>query len=138
MRAATPFLSLLLIGATAPHAQTVIYRCEGEDGVVFSDRGCEAGADPHEIDDSRVTVYTPAPVDERASAASPSKRPKAGRTKPSKAADPGQQRLKCVRLDQGLRDVRIKMRSGYGVQEGERLKERRRQLEEQRRAQKCD
>lgn len=137
MRVATPFLSLLLIGATAPEAQPVIYRCEGEEGIVYSDRACDAGADPHELDDSRVTVYTPAPVAKHALPATPAKRSKAGRSKPGKAADPEQQRLKCARFDQGLRDVRMKMRSGYGAKEGERLKARQRQLNEQRRAQKC-
>lgn len=144
MAAATPVSplvftlgSLLLVCVHAPGAQSVIYRCEGEGGVVYSDRACGAGADPHEIDDSRVTVYTPEPVDDRASPAVPAKPPKRGRAKPKKIADPGEQRSKCARLDQGLRDIRTKMRAGYGVKEGERLRARQRQLGEQRRAQKC-
>ena len=129
--------SLLLILVQTSHAQPVIYRCEGEGGVIYSDRACEAGADPHEIDDSRVTVYTPEPAANPASAASPAQRPKAGRSRSKKGADPAEHRSKCARLEQGLRDIRTKMRTGYGAKEGERLKARQRQLGEQRRAQKC-
>lgn len=126
----------LLILAELSGAQTTIYRCAGEDAVVYSDQPCEPGADLHEMDDSRVTVYTPAPIAQRASTAAP-KQPKASRARSERAADPAQHRAKCDRLDQGLRDVRTKMRSGYGAKEGERLKARQRQLGEQRRVQKC-
>lgn len=118
-------------------AQPVIYRCEGQGGVVYSDRACAAGADPHELDDSRVTIYTPEPVADRASPAPSTKPSKSRRPKPKKLADPAEQRSDCAKLDRGLRDIRARMRAGYGVQEGERLKARQRQLTEQRRAQKC-
>ncbi len=36
----------------------------------------------------------------------------------------------CAKLEQALRDVRTKMRSGYGAKEGERLKARHRQLDQ--------
>ena len=117
-------------------ATPTVYRCASADGVVYTDRPCDGAADPHEIDDSRVTVYTPAPVAERASAATP-KPSKVRRAQPGRAADPAAHRIKCARLDQGLRDVRTKMRTGYGAKEGERLTARQRQLNEQRRAQKC-
>lgn len=128
--------SLLTLAQTT-NAQPAIYRCTGEDGVIFTDRPCEGGANPHEIDDSRVTVYTPAPAAGRAASATPAKPSKAKRPTSGRAADPDQQRSKCARLDQGLRDVRTKMRTGYGAREGERLKARQRQLNEQRRLQKC-
>lgn len=118
-------------------AQTAVYRCVGDSGVVYTDRPCATGADPHEIDDSRVTVYTPPPAVERASAPSPAARPKTSRAKAGRAADPARHRLQCAKLDQALRDVRTKMRSGYGAKEGERLKARQRQLTERRRTQKC-
>ncbi len=127
----------LLMLAQTTNAQPAIYRCDGEDGVVFTDRPCEGGANPHEIDDSRVTVYTPTPAAGRASTSTPAKPSKARRATPGRAADPEQHRTKCARLDQGLRDVRTKMRGGYGAREGDRLKARQRQLNEQRRAQKC-
>src|SRR5690606_29449929 len=126
-----------LILAPSFAAQPAIYRCAGGDGVVYTDRPCGAGADPHEIDDSRVTVYTPAPAAGRSLAAPPAKQSKARRAGAGRTADPARHRAKCARLDQGLRDVRTKMRSGYGAQQGERLKARQRQLKQQRRAQKC-
>lgn len=126
---------LLLAGTT--DAQPSIYRCDGESGVVYTDRPCEAGANPHQVDDSRITVYTPAPAAERASTPTLAKQSKAKRAKPARAADPAVRQTKCAKLEQGLRDVRTKMRSGYGAKEGERLKARQRQLNEQRRTQKC-
>ncbi|MBM0104460.1 hypothetical protein JM946_06865 [Steroidobacter sp. S1-65] len=139
MKATTHVLRLLgaLLLAPLLEAQPVIYRCEGPAGVVYSDRACAAGADPHEIDDSRVTVYTPEPVADRASPSPSAKPPKPRRSKASKVLDPNERRSDCARLDRGLRAVRAKMRAGYGVEEGERLKARQRQLVEQRRAQKC-
>jgi hypothetical protein len=37
----------------------------------------------------------------------------------------------------GLKDVAAKMRAGYDVKQGEKLRERKDRLEQQRRAQKC-
>jgi hypothetical protein len=140
MKAATPAVVLgigLLIFVHATGAQPAIYRCDGAGGVVYTDRPCESGANPHEVDDSRVSVYTPSPVTPRASASTPTKQPKSKRAKTGRAVDPAEQQAKCAKLKEGLRDVRSKMRSGYGAKEGERLKERQRQLNERRRAQKC-
>lgn len=62
----------------------------------------------------------------------------AGPSKTERAVTAREQRqMKCAKLDQSLRDVRSKMRAGYGVKEGERLKARQRQLAGQRRMQKC-
>ncbi|MDY6946089.1 MAG: hypothetical protein SXG53_10245 [Pseudomonadota bacterium] len=127
----------LLMVARSSQAHPPIYRCESAGGVVFTDRPCGSGASPHEVDDSRVTVYTPAPLVERAPAPTASKQAKAKRAGPGRAADPAVHQAKCARLEQGLRDLRAKMRGGYGAREGERLKARQRQLNEQRRTQKC-
>lgn len=130
----------LLIRADAAGAQTDIYRCPGTNGVVYSDRPCDDRADPHEIDNSRITVYTPLKITPEppagpASATAPTRQPKKRRVR--SGPDPGDHRSKCARLDQRLRDVRTKMRTGYGVEEGERLRARQRQLNEQRRTEKC-
>lgn len=129
-------ISLLML-ADAPGAQPAIYRCIGEDGVVYADRPCEGGADPHELDDSRVTIYTPAPAVERPTVTKPARQPEERRPQARRVADPDAHRAKCASLDQRLRDIRTRMRTGYGVKEGERLKARQRQLKEQRRAGKC-
>lgn len=127
----------LLMAAHASSAQPAIYRCIDEGEVLYTDRPCEGGAEPHELDDSRVTVYTPAPVVEPTTQTTPARQSKERRARSERAPDPDAHRAKCAGLNQRLRDVRSKMRMGYGVKEGERLKARRRQLNEQRRAQKC-
>jgi hypothetical protein len=118
-------------------AQATIYRCASSAGAVYSDRPCGASADPHEIDDSRVTVYTPAATEQRATTKASAKPAK---TRPAKAArlpDPARHLAACAKLQQSLRDVRTKMRSGYNAKEGERLKTRQRQLDQRRRLEKC-
>ncbi|MBL8267433.1 DUF4124 domain-containing protein [Steroidobacter sp.] len=131
---------LVLVGvASGADAQPAIYRCAGASGTVYSDRPCGADADQHQTDTSRVTVYTPAPTPERTLPAATankaaSKRPKSGR---GAGTDPAKHGLKCAKLDQALREVRTKMRTGYGAKEGERLKARQQRLGEQRRTEKC-
>lgn len=127
--------SLLLTQVMAE--EPAIYRCVDEGVTVYSDRPCALNADPHEIDDSRVTVYTPAPAAKGAPTAIPAKPEKARRTKAKRLPDPAAHAATCAKLAQGLRDVRTKMRTGYGVEEGERLKARRRQLDDRRRTEKC-
>lgn len=127
--------SLLLTEASG--AQTAIYRCTDENGPVYSDQPCVLNADPHEIDDSRVTVYTPVPTDKPAPATTATKPAKAKRAKAVRLPDPAKHEATCAKLEQTLRDVRTKMRTGYGAKEGERLKARRRQLDDRRRMEKC-
>ncbi|HEY0940683.1 MAG TPA: hypothetical protein VGE08_11345 [Steroidobacter sp.] len=128
----------LLMRADVSGAQTAVYRCAGEQGVVYSDVPCDEAASVHEIDDSRITVYTPLEITSGpAPAAVPAKQTKGRRIKPGPAAGRDAHRIMCAKLDQRLRDVRTKMRAGYGVEEGERLKARHRQLNEQRRAERC-
>jgi hypothetical protein len=117
-------------------AQTNIYRCLGEAGTVYSDRPCSQSADRHEIDDSRVSVYTPTPADKPATTVS-AKTMKAKPPSKARLPDPAKHRLTCGRIEQSLRDIRNKMRSGYGVEEGERLKTRQRQLDQRRRLENC-
>ncbi|HWK52018.1 MAG TPA: hypothetical protein VNR40_19120 [Steroidobacter sp.] len=116
-------------------AQMTIYRCTSDAGSVYSDRPCAAHADTHEIDDSRVTVYTPEATNERSPATT--KPTKARRSKAARLPDPAKHQVTCAKLTQSLRDVRTKMRTGYSVKEGERLKTRQRQLEQRRRLEKC-
>jgi hypothetical protein len=116
---------------------TPIYRCPGPGETVYSDRPCAENATPHEIDDSRVTVYTPAPMTSRAATSTSAKPTKAERAKAGRLPDPAKHEATCAKLEQGLRDVRSKMRTGYGAKEGERLKERQRQLDRRRRTEKC-
>jgi hypothetical protein len=135
-------IALLVLGSslllTHPAwAQTSVYRCASEAGTVYSDRPCAENTDPYEIDDSRVTVYTPAPADEPPAKTASAKPTKAKPPSKARLPDPAKHKLACARLEQSLRDVRTRMRSGYGVKEGERLKTRQRQLDQRRRLEKC-
>ncbi len=51
--------------AVAGDAPT-IYRCDQDGATIYSDRPCAADASPHELDDSRVTVYEAPATSERA------------------------------------------------------------------------
>jgi hypothetical protein len=125
---------LALLGSLAG-AET-IYRCEGPNGLVFSDRPCAADAAVHAADGAHVTFYDAPPISERASEPRARASTAAKSARKSSATD-AKHRKACARLDQSLREVRTKLRTGYGVKEGERLKARQRQLAERRRVEKC-
>jgi hypothetical protein len=128
MRVAMLVVGSLLLTDPAG-AQTTIYRCAGEGGTVYSDRPCGQNAAPHRIDNSRVTVYTPPPAVKRPVTSASAKPARPGAAKKARLPDPARHRLACARLEQSLRDVRTRMRTGYGAQEGERLKARQRLLD---------
>jgi hypothetical protein len=113
-----------------------IYRCESGDRLIYSDRPCAADAAVHISDGSRVTVYDAPPISERASTPR-SKASKASKSARNTAAADAKRREACARLEQSLREVRAKLRTGYGVKEGERLNARRSQLAQRRRSEKC-
>jgi hypothetical protein len=133
-------LLLVLIEPTASMAS--IYRCNSDGNVIYSDRPCAAGAVVHESDSSRVTVYEAPPISEHASVPRPAARNKSADKRAQKnnqqsAIAAAKRQQNCAKLEQALRDTRTKLRTGYGVKEGERLKARQRQLAERRRQQKC-
>ena len=127
---ATWFISAL--GADNSSRAHPIYRCATVHGMTFSDRPCGPGSELYEPDLSAVSVVevvtppatsspatSPRPVGAAASAQGPSKA------------------QTCERLEQSLRQIASKMRAGYRAKEGERLKERKRGLQEKRRSQRC-
>ncbi len=133
-------VSLILISAASCAAaqSPTIYRCETASGITFSDRPCGIDSKPYAVDTSGVSVIETKRVEPRSAVTGPktqassrsaesSDRPSA---KASKAAT-------CERLDQSLRRILSTMRTGYTASQGERLRERKRELEAQRRAQRC-
>lgn len=125
----------LALLSTAVSAGT-IYRCESGGALVFSDRPCAADAAVHESHGSRVSVYDAPSISKRASEPRP-KASGAGKSAQKNAAAYAKHQATCAKLDQSLSEVRTKLRSGYGVKEGERLKARQRQLAQRRRTEKC-
>jgi hypothetical protein len=125
---------LVLFSAVA--AAETIYRCEGAGGLVYSDRPCGTEAKVHIGEGAAVSVYDAPPISNHASP--PRSKPStASKLARKHAAAVARHQAACAKLDQSLREVRTKLRTGYGVKEGERLKSRQRQLAERRRVEKC-
>ena len=111
-----------------------IYRCKAADAVTFSDRPCDAAAEVYEAG-ARVNTYEAPDFAPRASIAPAVKA--RGRESDSEAKARAKLLERCERIQQSLRDIRSKMRSGYTAKEGERLRTRQTKLQNQRRAAKC-
>lgn len=124
------------MGSLGALALVLIYRCTVGGVATYSDRPCEPGAAEYEPDTSRVSTYSPPPVSRTAAPASPAK-PPAARRRASDGRDQVRQAAACERIRSSLREIAARMRAGYGVKEGEQLRERKAKLERQRRAQKC-
>lgn len=129
-------VALAWTSAGAGEAQArPIYRCSSAAGVTFSDRPCDAEARVYETQAPLNTIESPkiAPRLRPTESARLRRDPDSDR----QAAARAKLAEKCRRMQQSLRDIRSKMRSGYSAREGERLRERQNKLEEQSRAAKC-
>jgi hypothetical protein len=124
------------MGSVCALALVLVYRCTVGGVTTFSDRPCAPEAVPYQPDTSRVSTYDPPPASRIPAPAQP---PPESPTRRRDASDADQVRraAACDRLRNSLRDVAARMRAGYDVKQGERLRERKAQLERQRRAQKC-
>lgn len=119
-----------------------IFRCESGGKVTYSDRGCGENAEQAEIEPGPLNSFSPeSSAKSRASADATSAASK--KAAPRKARDGSiaieQQRAqqKCQRLADRLTTIEVKLRRGYTVDQGERLREQRRQIEQQRRTERC-
>ena len=124
------------MGSVCALALVLVYRCTVGGVTTFSDRPCAPEAVPYQPDTSRVSTYDPPPASRTQAPAQP---PPESPTRRRDASDADQVRraAACDRIRSSLRDVAARMRAGYDVKQGERLRERKAQLERQRRAQKC-
>jgi hypothetical protein len=114
----------------------VVYRCTVSGVTTYSDRPCSPEAAPYEPDTSRVSTYDPPPVGPAPTPATPA-RASSARKRGSGRDDQVRHAAACERLQSALREVAARMRSGYTAKQGERLRERKAKLEQQRRAEKC-
>jgi hypothetical protein len=122
--------------AAQTHPGRTLYRCTVGGVTTFSDRPCEPDAVPYEPDTSRVSTYTPPPASPATHSAAQPRVPRS-RARDSAGEDQARHAAVCDRLRSGLKDIAARMRAGYGVKQGEQLRERKARLEAQRRAQKC-
>lgn len=122
-----------------------IFRCEIAGVRTFSDRPCGSAvrsptAEPDTVELGTLNILESRAV-ATASPAAKSGKPSAPRAsaaaRRSAAAAQVPKADACGRIQQSLRKITSKMRTGYTAKEGERLRERRKDLEEKRRAQRC-
>ncbi|MET0082742.1 MAG: DUF4124 domain-containing protein [Sedimenticola sp.] len=118
-----------LMVVTAATADTV-YRCHDEQGgVIFQQLPCSGGlSEPVEIT-PQVVDWVGNREDGRRGRASPEARKRQSRNRPKRERSKGVSEKECFRNRQKLEQVQWKLRKGYRPAEGERLKQRRRQLE---------
>jgi hypothetical protein len=135
-----------LMGLLAVTIQTVdacaadraIYRCTVNGVAVFSDTPCATDAQIYELDTSRISTYSSAAtVNAQVSPVRIKNKPPRARTVDSIATDQARHAAQCVKISDSLRELRSKMRAGYGAKQGERLRERQLKLENRRRTEKC-
>jgi hypothetical protein len=122
------------VGAS-PAFPTAVYRCVVEEVVTFSDRPCDAEAKHYAPESEWVSTV------EVAKPFSPSTRAperKVQRVQSgSIAAAQAKHKEECARIEESLREVRSKLRAGYDVKQGERLKDRDRKLKADLRSKRC-
>jgi hypothetical protein len=115
----------------------VVYRCKSDGVTTFSDRPCDGSAQTYQADDSHVSSYTPnEPASTPTTAEVPRRKHTIRQTRPA-SADAKKLAAACEHVNDALRDIGRKMRSGYNVREGERLREQKDKLERKRRAGHC-
>lgn len=129
-----------------PSAGTrTIFHCVIAGVRTFSDRPCGSAAQSPATGSATVEL---GPLNILKSPAAPAVSPsaKAGKSPAPRAATVSRRSTAagrtakagtCGRIQQSLRKITSKMRSGYTAKEGERLRERKKDLEEKRRAQRC-
>jgi hypothetical protein len=82
-----------------------------------------------------VSTYDPPPPSRETTPAEPPRKSPTRRR--AAGADQVRHDAACDRIRNSLKEVAQRMRAGYDVKQGERLRERKAKLEQQRRAQKC-
>ena len=124
------------MGLLSALALALVYRCTVGGVTTFSDRPCTPEAVSYQPDTSRVSTYDPPPASRTPA---PTQLPRKSPTRRRGASDADQARhaAACDRIRNSLREVAQRMRAGYDVKQGERLRERKAKLEQQRREQKC-
>jgi hypothetical protein len=116
-------------------ALALVYRCTVGGVTTYSDRPCAPQAVPYQPDTSRVSTYEPPPPSRETAPAEPPR--KLPTRKRAAGSDQVRRAAACDRIRTSLKEIAQRMRAGYDVRQGERLRERKAKLEQQRRAQKC-
>ena len=121
----------LCLAMPAQAADAPIYRCETPAGTTFSDRPCGPASERYSPDLANVSVMTTVPAQPVAV------KPTTPAVRKASAAPRDTKAESCARIEQSLRKIASTQRAGYTAKQGERLKERKRELDERRRDLRC-
>jgi hypothetical protein len=124
-------------GAESPGGDRPIYRCSEAGVATYSDRPCGASTDVYSWSTpapAETVSVAPATVSKRYEA----KPTRARRERGVRATSRAEVRPnECQRLTAELRQLKSRMRAGYGVVEGERLRDRQRSVGARHRELRC-
>ncbi len=116
---------VLLCFCLMGEASATFYRCQTAKGIIFQDHTCTQGVSTEiEVKDYQIGTRAVEPPDP-----SPTK-PKRKRKKVHKTHTQDASERTCFSKRQQLERINSKMRHGYTAAQGNRLRERRRQIEE--------
>jgi hypothetical protein len=122
----------------AASAQRAIYRCEIDGVPTFTDRQCGPESQPIP---TRALNVSEVPL---AAAQAPVATPKPKSVRSERRKDPvpkhpvqDKRAEACAKLALSLEEIRSKMRAGYGVKEGERLRDRQNSLRARQKIARC-
>ncbi|HKE95823.1 MAG TPA: hypothetical protein VKB34_16015 [Povalibacter sp.] len=128
-------VTLLASQARAAESPThTIYRCETAQGITFADRPCGPNSQPYAPDLRGVSVIATTPPATVSITRDP---PAARATRQGSSSAATTKADVCLRLAQSLHKIASTMRAGYSAKQGERLRERKQELEDKRRQQRC-
>jgi hypothetical protein len=113
-----------------------IYRCETALGVTYADRPCGVSSQPIVLDAEAINTYH-APSENRVVPQGVKEKPKRARESASVAHEEAKREEQCRKIAASLGDIRERMRTGYTVAAGEKLKEEERKLRARARGRKC-
>lgn len=126
---------------SAPPNTRTIFRCEIAGVRTFSDRPCGSapatGPGTIELGPLNILESSTAAAVSSPAKAKKTSTPRTAASQRSVAAGAAAKAGACGRIQQSLRKITSKMRAGYTAKEGERLRERKKDLEEKGRAQRC-
>ena len=126
---------LLLVFTADAFASESIYRCAIDGRTVLTDRPNDT-LNCQPLNAPTSNTFTAEPVSRSVSKPDAAPRPRAVESN-SIAAEQLKAKQRCERLDQRLDQVADKMRSGYTVRQGEKLRAQKEQLEASRRIERC-
>jgi hypothetical protein len=126
---------LLIIAAVDAFASDSIFRCTADGRTVLTDRPTDT-MNCQPLNAPTSNTFTSEPVSRSVGKVEPAPRPRTVE-RDSIAAEELKAKQRCERLDQRLDQVADKMRSGYTVRQGEKLRVQKEQLEASRRIERC-